>query len=167
MNPKITFLPIPAAVDVDTVLLDGTKIGRIRQSETYKDRYHIRITEIAHCSVCDEGLAYNLRTARKVAKQIVTDILTANKRDAAQGLASPPLEHHDRQITSPDGHTATIKTIRRPNDTLVATLSCTSRRAGVRILWPAGYDEVAADMAAAVRVVAQVERQRARDRKKL
>ena len=76
------------------------------------------------------------------------------------------MTHHDRTITSPDGHTGTIKTIRRANDTLVATLSCTSRGPFVRILWPAGYDEVAVDMPTAVRIVEQAETRRIADRRK-
>ena len=70
MPMTIKFRPVPAAIDVDDVFADGHHVGRIEQSETYKDRYHLilnnRPAQLA---------GYNLTTARKAAKTEVPKLL--------------------------------------------------------------------------------------------
>ena len=70
MSMTIKFRPVPAAVDVDDVFADGAKVGRIEQSETYKDRFHLILNNRPA-----ELVGYNLSTARRIAKERIPTLL--------------------------------------------------------------------------------------------
>ena len=69
---KVTF--IRGTLYTWDVLLNGKRIGTIRESQTYVDRFYVDLREGVKNvpnGLCNEGLAYSITSAKNVARAIV------------------------------------------------------------------------------------------------